>query len=200
MQEEYAQVNLQHLQRLSRKLGRDDKEIDSLKMLASQKILHNRHSEIIAQLGNVQMRHFVLNNVKGARISTKELEGKTIVLKFWASWCGPCMREMPEIKEAIDAYKGDSSVIILLINCYEFNTPENVLKNARESIGDSKYHSNILIDSQNKVASLYRVERIPQQIIINPRGEIISVGQTTDLSSLIRLSKSMKKPGNNGFK
>jgi thiol-disulfide isomerase/thioredoxin len=48
----------------------------------------------------------------GSTVSLDELEGKTVVLNFWASWCHPCREEMPALQESWEAHQGDDVVFV----------------------------------------------------------------------------------------
>lgn len=186
---EYARFNLQHLKRLSAVPGKSGKEADSLRVLLVQKINQQQRDKVLKQMGNFHMREFALQNLNGDSVATKSLKGKTIVLDFWASWCRPCLATIPAMKQYIDQYENDSTVAILLIDTYEFDTPENTIAKAKKLINDNKYFGRVLIDQQHRIARLYHIESVPQQIVIAPSGEIFSVGETDDLRTLIEVSK-----------
>lgn len=188
-EKEYGQLNLQHLKRLSSVLGKNSKAIDSLRILLVKKNIQLQRDKVLKQIGDFNMREFTLQNLNGDSVSTKSLKGKTIVLDFWASWCRPCLAALPIMKQYIDQYENDSSVAILLIDTYEFDTPENMISQAKKIISTAKYYNHVLIDQQHSIAKLYHAESIPQQIVIAPSGTIISVGEADDLQALIELAK-----------
>jgi thiol-disulfide isomerase/thioredoxin len=53
--------------------------------------------------------------LSGDSVKLAELRGKTVVLNFWGTWCGPCVAEMPELQQFYDKYKNDSTVRILTV-------------------------------------------------------------------------------------
>jgi len=52
----------------------------------------------------------------GDSLATGALRGKTLVVNFWGTWCGPCVDEMPELQQVYDKYKGDSTVKVLTVS------------------------------------------------------------------------------------
>jgi len=53
--------------------------------------------------------------LSGKTIHSSELKGKVIVLKVWATWCGSCVKEIPQLNGLVDRYKNDSSIVFLAI-------------------------------------------------------------------------------------
>ena len=59
-----------------------------------------------------QAPEFTLEDLKGSKISLSDLSGKVILLNVWATWCGPCKREIPDFIEAYEQYKDKGLEII----------------------------------------------------------------------------------------
>lgn len=62
------------------------------------------------------VRPFQLNTLDGDSVSSKQLEGKIVVINMWGTWCGPCVREMPEFQKFYEQYEHDPEVKVLTIN------------------------------------------------------------------------------------
>jgi thiol-disulfide isomerase/thioredoxin len=59
---------------------------------------------------------FEFTMLNGTKINSQDLEGKVIVLNFWATWCSSCMLELPELEEVYNQYKNNSDVQFLIVN------------------------------------------------------------------------------------
>jgi len=108
---------------------------------------------------------FILETVKGRKIDSKQLRGKLVVLHFWATWCGPCLRQMPEHISSLARYSPEDIEIIFV--CMDDN--EDGFKSAVD-----KYKmpfNNVL--KQNGWAD-FGVDLLPFDIIIDRDGKIIS--------------------------
>ncbi len=58
---------------------------------------------------------FTATTLSGDTIRSEDLKGKIVVLKVWATWCGPCIIEIPSLNDLVDKYKGDSSIVFIAI-------------------------------------------------------------------------------------
>lgn len=110
---------------------------------------------------------FTLADLNGQMITLSRLFGKPILLNFWASWCPPCRKEMPELQAFHEQYK--DQVIVLGINWAE--EPETM--RAFLERYDITYTN--LLDRQGKAFVAYRLTGIPTTFFLDERGVIRGV-------------------------
>lgn len=119
---------------------------------------------------------FVLKNLEGKNIALNELKGKTVILDFWATWCGPCKASFPGMQEVVEKYKEDENVVLLFVDTFENGA--NREKDVAKFIKDNNYDFHVLIDEKIKdsnkyeVANKYGITGIPTKVIIGPSGKI----------------------------
>lgn len=105
--------------------------------------------------------------------------GKVVVLNFWATWCGPCMKEMPELARLRAAYPGGRLEIIGISLDYDPDALEAYLSRT-----PLPYPS---LRDQGDVAETFGVTQIPHTFILNPSGRIhASIVGETDAVTLRR--------------
>lgn len=104
------------------------------------------------------------NELESIRLS--DLEGKGIMLNFWATYCKPCEKEMPYMEELYPQYK-DKGIEIVAVS---LDATEAVIHQFIE-----KYNLTFPIphDNKNQVSDLYKIGPIPTTYFINPEGEIV---------------------------
>ena len=116
------------------------------------------------QVGNVAP-DFQLPNLDYEPMSLNELRGKPVVLNFWATWCPPCVDEMPYLQEIHEEYS-DKGLILLAINIGESpTTVENFLQNNNLALP-------VLLDVGGVVAQQYSILRVPTTFFIDGDGVI----------------------------
>lgn len=117
---------------------------------------------------NKKAPDFTLEDMQGNKVSLSDFKGKVVVVNFWATWCPPCIEEMPSMEKLHQKFKGDDFVL-LAINAEENGRPavERFLKN-------KNFTFPILLDGDAKVQQIYGVYRFPETIIINRQGEIVT--------------------------
>ena len=98
-------------------------------------------------------------------------KGKYILLDFWSPWCGPCRREMPNIKAVYDKYKGDKFDVVS-IAVWERESVDVTIETAAKL----EMTWNQINNGQREPASLYGVEGIPHLILFGPDGTILKRG------------------------
>jgi thiol-disulfide isomerase/thioredoxin len=124
---------------------------------------------------------FDLMKLDGTPYKLKENRGKIIILDFWATWCGPCIRSIPTLIEVSREYK-DSGVELVLVNCEE---PEARVRPFLERL---KSIPTVVLDSDGSVGKQYNVAAIPQTVLIDRDGGIVEVfiGASDENEQLLR--------------
>ncbi|PID82873.1 MAG: hypothetical protein CSB15_01335 [Clostridiales bacterium] len=104
----------------------------------------------------------------GKEINLNEYLGKKpIIIKFFASWCGPCRHEIPELKKINDEYE-KKGLKVLAVNL----TNGDKLENVKALIAENKVKFPVLLDESGKVAISYSIRSIPVNIFIDKNGII----------------------------
>ena len=93
-------------------------------------------------------------------------KGKYVLVDFWASWCGPCLGEIPYLKAAYKKYKGDKFDIL---GVAVSDKPENTLR----AIKENEIPWNVILNAQHKPGDLYGFNTIPQIFLFGPDGTLL---------------------------
>ncbi len=107
---------------------------------------------------------FELPDLEGKKFSLKENRGRVIAINFWATWCGPCRREIPHLNQLVEKWKNNKDVLFVAISNEDKDTIEKFLKN-------NKFDYRILQDEKG-VGRDYGVTAIPTHVIIGKDGRI----------------------------
>jgi TonB family protein len=107
---------------------------------------------------------FALKDLDGNRVDLQSLKGKVALLDFWASWCGPCVAELPHIEKMHRDFK-DRGLVVLGVN----NEDADV---AREFVKKKGYTFTTMVDEGREVSIKYGVSGIPHVFIIDRDGKV----------------------------
>jgi cytochrome c biogenesis protein CcmG, thiol:disulfide interchange protein DsbE len=106
----------------------------------------------------------VLDDGRFLRLS--DLQGQPVIVNFWATWCGPCRMEMPELVNAANA---DQDLVVLAVDVQEAFTP------VEKFAAEFEMSMPVVLDSNGKVRNLYRVPGLPTTYFVDRAGKIASV-------------------------
>ena len=108
---------------------------------------------------------FQVTDLKGEDLSLEEYRGQVVLLDFWATWCGPCIAEIPNVKKAYERYK-DQKFQIIGISLDQSMKPLAAYIE-KEELGWLHYW-----DKSRQVSTLYKVRGIPSTFLIDGEGVI----------------------------
>ncbi len=113
---------------------------------------------------------FTQNNTEGVPVSLSSLKGKYVLVDFWASWCGPCRAENPNVLKAYNKFKDKNFEIIGV----SLDSSKDPWVKAIEKDGLPWIHVSDLQGWKNAVAVEYGVRAVPQNFLLDPQGMIIA--------------------------
>lgn len=117
-----------------------------------------------------QVLDFTQNDTLGNPVHFSTYKGRYVLLEFWASWCGPCRAEGPNLLKAYEKFK-DKGLVIIAVS---LDKDASLWKKAIRDDHMPWIHVSDLKYSQNEVALLYGVHAVPANFLISPEGKIIA--------------------------
>ncbi len=128
---------------------------------------------------------FTLPDLDGKQWSLKELRGKVVLVNFWATWCPPCRKEMPDLEELYTNLK-DRGFVVLAI------TDEDIGK-AKRFVDEKKYTFPVLLDRGRQVAEACRVDGIPKSLVYDRQGKLVA--QSIDMRTKQQFTEMLARAG-----
>lgn len=134
---------------------------------------------------------FSIMGMDGKEIELKDYAGKYVLLDFWASWCGPCRKEMPNVVKLYEEIKGENFEIIGI----SLDSEEKDWKKAIKDMDMTWPQACDFLMWKSPVARKYNVMAVPSIILINPEGKIeaLDLRGNALYSTIKRLLKKEKK-------
>jgi cytochrome c biogenesis protein CcmG/thiol:disulfide interchange protein DsbE len=111
---------------------------------------------------------FTIEDMEGNKVSLSDYRGKIVFLNFWATWCGFCVREMPDFDEANKVMEEEGDAIILAVNVQE------ELDKAKEFMENNNLSLPVLMDYTGEASMLYGIHTsgIPVTYVIDKEGAL----------------------------
>ena len=115
----------------------------------------------------VQAPDFTGELIDGTSITLSELQGKPVIINFWATWCGPCVKEMPAFERLKDDF-GDK-IGIIAVNCGD---DAGTVKDFMEENG---YTFPVVLDEEYSISMLYPTNSIPYTVVVDAEGKVTHI-------------------------
>jgi peroxiredoxin len=113
-----------------------------------------------------QQANFTLTDLEGKTWSLQELKGKVVLVNFWATWCPPCRKEMPDLNALYQRFK-DQGFVILAIS-------DEDADKVKPFIAERHISYPVMLDPGRKVNELFQVEGIPKSFVYDREGKLVA--------------------------
>jgi peroxiredoxin len=123
-------------------------------------------SKIEADDERRQQTDFTLTEINGKTWTLQGLRGKVVLVNFWATWCPPCRKEMPDLETLYKQFKGQGLVILAISDEEE--------SKVRPFVAGQKVTYPILLDPGRKVNELFQIEGIPKTFVYDRNGKLVA--------------------------
>jgi peroxiredoxin len=107
---------------------------------------------------------FTLADLSGAQWTLRSLAGKVVLVNFWATWCPPCRKELPDLQALAERF-GSRGLVVLAISDEE-------AEKVKPFVAEHKLSYPVLLDPGRKVNDLFRVEGIPKTFVYDRGGKL----------------------------
>jgi peroxiredoxin len=123
-------------------------------------------SKLVADDQRRERADFTLTDLQGKTWTLQGLHGQVVLVNFWATWCPPCRKEMPDLETLYQEFKGQGFLILAI-------SDEDISK-VQPFIAERHTTYPVLLDPGRKVYQLFQVEGIPKSFVYNRDGKLVT--------------------------
>lgn len=116
------------------------------------------------------MVDFTVYDADGNEVNLFDYAGKPIVVNFWASWCNPCLGELPAFEKAYEKYNGQVNFLMVNLTDGQRDTVEKV----SDFVSKKEFKFPVFYDTDMNAAATYGVSSIPATLFIDENGYIVA--------------------------
>jgi peroxiredoxin len=132
-----------------------------------------------------QKANFTLTDLKGKSWTLQDLRGNVVMVNFWATWCPPCRKEMPDLETLSQKFQARGLIIL--------GISDEELAKVQLFITEKNYSYPILLDPADKVHKLFQVEGIPKSFVYDREGKLVT--QSIDMRTQKQFLEMLKQAG-----
>jgi peroxiredoxin len=121
---------------------------------------------LAARDAEIQKVDFTLTDLSGKQWTLSSLKGKVVLVNFWATWCPPCRKEMPDLQALSQRFAGQGLVVLSI-------SDEDAAK-VNPYIAEHKITYPVLLDPGRKVNDSFHIEGIPKSFVYNRDGKLVA--------------------------
>ena len=132
-----------------------------------------------------QDANFTLTDLQGKSWSLKSLRGEVVLVNFWATWCPPCQKEMPDLEALYKRFRNQRFVILSI--------SDEEADKVRPFISEHKITYPVLLDPGRKVHKLFEVEGIPKSFVYDREGKLVA--QSIDMRTQKQFLEMLEQAG-----
>ncbi len=131
---------------------------------------------------------FTLTTFEDQQIKLSDLRGKVVMINFWASWCGPCRYEAPELQKTWEQYK-DRGVVFLGI---AYTDTERNAKAFLKEFGITYTNG---LDLGTRISAKYRIQGVPETYFVGKDGQLYGnhIGPIDEPTLIAKIEELLKK-------
>jgi thiol-disulfide isomerase/thioredoxin len=113
------------------------------------------------------MPEYSATNLDGSKFELATRRDKVVLLNLWATWCGPCRYEIPELQRMHNQYGGRGFEVVGV------SVDESGVESVREFVGENKMTYPVVLDPEGKLANVLEASVLPTSVLIGRDGKIV---------------------------
>jgi thiol-disulfide isomerase/thioredoxin len=153
-----------------------EKDVDAYIASLQEDFIGKIKAQVQKLMINETAPDFTVTDVNGKKVTLADFKGKTIVIDFWATWCGPCVASFPAMQMAANRYVNEPGVKFLFIHTWE--NAADPLADASQFLSKRNYAFDLYMDPRDPTtkhspaADAFKVKGIPAKFIIDGNGRM----------------------------
>jgi thiol-disulfide isomerase/thioredoxin len=152
-----------------------EKSIDPVKQYLVTDSMRAAYFQALKSLANFKKGspayNFAYLNTEGQKVSMADLKGKVVLVDVWATWCGPCKKEIPHLKKLEEEFKGRNLEFVSISIDAEKDKEKWKEMVAKEKLGGTQ----LFAGSESELSKYYNINTIPRFMVFDQQGRIMSV-------------------------
>jgi thiol-disulfide isomerase/thioredoxin len=121
-----------------------------------------------------QLPDFVFTDYSGARHHLSDVKARLVLLDFWATWCAPCMADMPKLQQAYTTFRDHGFEILGMNGDHSPDAPAQVIRTKGLSWPEAQYDKSLIEDQ-------FQISQWPTRVLIDQNRTILSIGKPDHL-------------------